>query len=144
MSCISLFCTIKFNTLSNWIWLNKNGRGKANLEHGYLMCPLSLKHLPTPLLTGKSSCNHDMRDLLALPVRLGGLGLGNPCKQCSVHFRSSITVTTPLTNLILQQPHSYPADVKAQQIRAQNSTRNQRRASALLCIQHVCSLCQFV
>ena len=53
----------------------------------------------------------------------------NPCIQSSTHFRSSQSITIPLTNLILQQYHSYPAEVKMEQIRPQNSTRNQRRAS---------------
>ena len=39
-----------------------------------------------PSLTGQNSCNDDMRDLLALPTRLGGLGISNPSKQSSGHF----------------------------------------------------------
>ena len=82
-----------------------------------------------PTLTGQNSCNDDMRDLLALPTRLGGLGIINPCKQSSGHFHSSESITAPLTNLVLQQSHAYPTEVKAEQIRARNSTRNQRRNS---------------
>ena len=82
-----------------------------------------------PSLTGQNSCNDDMRDLLALPTRLGGLGISNPSKQSSGHFHSSESITALLTNLVLQQSHSYPADAKAEQIRARNSTRNQRRNS---------------
>jgi len=63
---------------------------------------------------------------LALPVRLGGLGISNPCKQCTGKFRASESVTAPLTNLILQQSHSYPAELKAKQINAQNNTRAER------------------
>ena len=79
-----------------------------------------------PSLTGQNTCNDDMRDLLALPARLGGLGISNPCKQCSDHFHSSESITAPLTILILQQSHSYPEEVKEEQIKVQNSTRNQR------------------
>ena len=112
--------------VNKWTYLS---RTIPNAEELFTPLEEKIRTRLIPSLTGQSSCNDDMRDLLALPVRLGGLGLGNPCKQCSVHFRSSKSITTPLTNLILQQSHSYPAEVKAQQIRAQNSARNQRRAS---------------
>ena len=82
-----------------------------------------------PSLTGQNSCNDDLRDVVALPARLGGLGISNPCKPCSGHFHSSESITAPLTNLILQQSHSYPAEVKVEQIKAKNSTRNQIRSS---------------
>ena len=36
-----------------------------------------------PALTGRTSCSTAMRDLLALPVRLGGLGLANPATMSS-------------------------------------------------------------
>ena len=84
-----------------------------------------------PLLTGQNTCNDDLRDLIALPARLGGLGISNPCKQCSDHFHSSESITAPLSNLILQQSHSYPAEVKEEQIKAPNCTRNHTRSSEL-------------
>ena len=31
-----------------------------------------------PSLTGQNTCNDDLRDLIALPARLGGLGISNP------------------------------------------------------------------
>ena len=66
-----------------------------------------------PSLTGQPTCNNDVRDLLALPVRLGGLGITNPSKQSARHYCASESITGPLANLILQQSHSYPAETKS-------------------------------
>ena len=73
-----------------------------------------------PALTGQDTCNGDVRDLLALPVRLGGLGIVNPSKQATLHQNASEKITTPLTDLILAQSQEYTPQVKAEQIRAKN------------------------
>ena len=39
------------------------------------------------------------RDILALPVRLGGLGMTNPCLEANFEQSSSVKVTTPLVQL---------------------------------------------
>ena len=80
-----------------------------------------------PSLTGQPTCNNDVRDLLALPVRLGGLGITNPSKQSASHYCASESITGPLANLILQQSHSYPAETKAEQITGQKNARTHRR-----------------
>jgi len=50
-------------------------------------------------------------------------------QQCTGKFHESESITAPLINLILQQSHSYPAEVKAKQINAQDNTRAERRSS---------------
>ena len=50
------------------------------------------------------------RDVLALPVRLGGLGLSNPCHEAAREHASSIQVTSPLREHILAQTHQPPDD----------------------------------
>ena len=40
----------------------------------------------TPNLTGQNPFNDIERDLLALPARLGGLGIFDPCKKCVTVF----------------------------------------------------------
>ena len=42
-----------------------------------------------PALFGRPSCSSTERDLYALPVRLGGLGLMNPCSAAS-SFRDHV------------------------------------------------------
>ena len=85
-----------------------------------------------PALTGQDTCNGDVRDLLALPVRLGGLGIVNPSKQATLHHNASENITTPLTDLILAQSQEYSPQVKAEQIRGKKLAQSQRRQSEKL------------
>ena len=43
-------------------------------------------------------CNQLERDILALPARLGGLGLTNPKHEVRREYASSVKVTTPLVD----------------------------------------------
>jgi len=56
-----------------------------------------------PALFGHPPCSAMERDLYALPVRLGGLGLVNPCKAASSSFSVSERLTSPLVALITSQ-----------------------------------------
>ena len=53
-------------------------------------------------------CNQLHRTILALPVRQGGLGLGNPCLEASREYASSVKVTTPLVEQVASQSHQLP------------------------------------
>ena len=53
-------------------------------------------------------CSKLDRDVLALPVRLGGLGLSNPCHEVAREHASSIQVTSPLVEHIMAQTHQLP------------------------------------
>ncbi|XP_068704061.1 uncharacterized protein [Montipora foliosa] len=53
-------------------------------------------------------CSKLDRDVLALPVRLGGLGLSNPCHEAAREHASSIQVTSPLVEHIVAQTHQLP------------------------------------
>ena len=50
-------------------------------------------------------CNQLDRDILALPVRLGGFGLGNPSREATRDYASSVKVTAPLVERIVSQTH---------------------------------------
>ena len=56
-----------------------------------------------PALTGHPPCSAIERDLLALPVRLGGLGLHDPSSLSTESFQSSKHITAPLVALIISQ-----------------------------------------
>lgn len=74
------------------------------------------------------------RDLLALPVHLGGLGIIDPCHQSTVNNSMSEEITASLVALILQQSQAYTPEAKAEQLRAKrcctffvdNDSENQR------------------
>ena len=53
-------------------------------------------------------CNPLDRDILALPARLGGLGLENPSHEAEREYVSSKRVTAPLVDLIVAQLHQLP------------------------------------
>ena len=63
-----------------------------------------------PALTGRL-INNDERDLLALPVRLDGLGIANPQTISDSEFAASEKVTSPLVTLILQQALSFGSHI---------------------------------
>ena len=72
-----------------------------------------------PALTGFDACSPILRDLLALPCRLGGMGIANPIGIADSQFDASVKVTAPLKELIMDQSltasppdvHSIKADV---------------------------------
>ena len=80
-----------------------------------------------PALTGQSACNDLERELLALPIRLGGLGIAFPSSRAKSHNSASRKITGPHKDLILQQSHEFPAETKNTQIRIKNQLRTERR-----------------
>ena len=77
-------------------------------------------------------CTRLDRDILALPVRLGGLGMTNPCLDVNLEQSSSVKVTIPLVQQIVAQSHQMPDDslVKPlqQAMRSERATALQDRA----------------
>ena len=57
-----------------------------------------------------SPCSSVERDLFALPVRFGGLGLVKPCKVSQSNFHDSEQLTSPLIALIIAQRINQTAD----------------------------------
>ena len=54
------------------------------------------------------------RDLLALPVRMGGLGLINPSVSADAEYQASIRVSAPLVTKIEAQSHETPEEAEVQ------------------------------
>ncbi len=57
-----------------------------------------------PFITGHPPPNDSMRKLLALPARLGGLGIPDASSRSEDEFNASIKITTPLINLRGSEP----------------------------------------
>ena len=74
------------------------------LEHAiaYLLVPAITEHVTT----------QEERDLLELPVRLGGLGLVNPAKIASQECEASVNITGPLVRQIVEQAHKPPDETE--------------------------------
>ena len=61
-----------------------------------------------PSLTGQH-CGQQTRDILALPIRLGGLGLVNPTSLAETEYARSKHITEPLTAMIMGQASEFEA-----------------------------------
>ena len=58
------------------------------------------------------------RDLLELPVRLGGLGLVNPARTASQEYEASVKITGPLVRQIVKQAHEPPDETEIKTLQA--------------------------
>ena len=70
-----------------------------------------------PLLIGRN-CSEAERDLIALPVRMGGLGLINPSDSADAEYSASIIirVSAPLVSKIEAQSHETPQEAEVQRL----------------------------
>ena len=110
----SAFAAFTHGLTSKWSYLSRTIPDIGNLLQP-LEDAIRLHFLPKP--TGQNPFNDTERELMALPARLGGLGISNPVDQAPSQHRTSIAVTTPLVDLILQQATVIPAEVTIIQIK---------------------------
>ena len=68
-----------------------------------------------PSLIGRN-CSEAERDLVALPVRMGGLGLINPSDSADAEYSASIRVSAPLVSKIEAQSHETPDEAEVQRL----------------------------
>ena len=83
-------------------------------------------------MTGCPPCSSIERDLYALPVRLGGLGLMNPCSAASSAFHDSEKLTAPLVALIAAQCMTQTVDRDHVRHLKQSIRKNNRDHQTLL------------
>ena len=85
---------------SHWTY-NNISRTIPNIQDLLRSLEIAIHQHFIPALTGREPCSVAERDLLALPARLGGLGLTNPTSE-SAHLKHpkalhySITLQLPL------------------------------------------------
>ena len=96
----------------------------------HLFIPLenAIRTIFLPSLTGQSPFNDTDRNMLALPTRLGGLGIINPSLMSLYHYTTSVNVTSALANLVITRATLMPSDLGIQQLEEKNLARNQRKA----------------
>ena len=97
-----------------------------------LLQPLEdrIRHRLIPALTGRPPPNDSEHELLALPVRLGGLGIVNPTLLPNNEYQASVEVSAPLKDLILNQEAECPFQCLDAQILAKRATHKQNRKCA--------------
>ena len=110
--------------VSKWNYLT---RTVPNI--GNLLQPLEevIRRKFLPSLTGQNAFNDVTRDLLALPIRLGGLGIANPSSESSVQYATSKLITAPLTALIVEQAHSLPNTTNGEQVRIRKESAKNKK-----------------
>ena len=80
-----------------------------------------------PALTGRDSPSPIERRLLSLPARLGGLNIVSPA-SLSREYDASMSITAPLTSLIIDQSLQFPAEVLHHQRVAKSDVQHDRRS----------------
>ena len=86
-----------------------------------------------PAITGQAPPGQQVREILALPVRLGGLGLQNPITMAKEQQSASQQICSPLVDRIVhQQHHMGDCHLAQQEIKANISSckRTQRKEEA--------------
>ena len=62
----------------------------------------------------KRKISDSIRDLVALPARLGGMGIINPTKVADYEYSNSRKLTQPLTEMIMEQNNTGEIDESRQ------------------------------
>ena len=61
----------------------------------------SIRSWLLPALTAQEAFDNDLCSLISLPAKLGGMGIINPFAIAGMQYQSSVTITAPLTSLIV-------------------------------------------
>ncbi len=96
---------------STWTYVQRVIKADSSL-----FAPLEqvIRHRLLPALTGQNAFGNATRNLLALPARLGGLGIRDPVTTAAHEHRSSCKISEALTDaLIAGSPHSQGAEEAA-------------------------------
>ena len=78
-----------------------------NVENFMLPFDKVVKQKLIPALFNDFQISEELRRLIALPCKLGGMGIINPVEFANEDYVNSLELTKKLTNLIIQQEHSY-------------------------------------
>ena len=120
----SAYAALTHGLIGKWLYAMRTIPGIAKL-----FTPLEeiIRNSFIPTITGRKAITDAERDLLALPCRLGGLGIPNPTKISNQHYDTSIEVTAPLVELILEQKFHYSEEIEFQQKKKESEEKKKRR-----------------
>ena len=109
----SAFAAYTHGVFHKWSYLSRTCSGIDYLFH-----PLedTISNSFIPALTGKDSPNGQLRNLLALPSQLGGLGLQNPCSLSVSQNTASVNITSPLVHAILGESNDSAGEIQRDQL----------------------------
>lgn len=84
-------------------------------------------HKVLPAITGKRAINNAERQLFALLVRMGGLGILILPEIAPLEVTNSTKVTTPLMDSILRETDNSSVEVDYKQVQAQKQVKEDNR-----------------
>ena len=108
---------------SHWAYIS---RTIPDIQDLFQPLEIAIHQHLIPALTGREVCSAAERDLLALPVRLGGMGLVNPMNDSIHAFEASKHITAPLVALIMTQDPDKVVQ-RADLQKRKNSMKRKRR-----------------
>ena len=124
----SVFSALTHGVMSHWTYTFRTCP-----DISLFLSPLesTIRKILLPSLTSQPPPNDDMRSLFCLPCRLGGLGIPNPTESSSVQYLQSVTVTSHLVDLVLDQCDHIPYSVLSTQAETKRSLHNTNRQTQI-------------
>ena len=123
ISASASYAAFTFGLRHRWTYFM---RTMPDIENVLQLLERAISDVLIPSLIGRN-CSEAERDLVALPVRMGGLGLTNPSDSANAEYSASIRVSAPLVSKIETQSHETPEEAEVQ--RLVYATRKIGRAS---------------
>ena len=80
-----------------------------------------------PAITGRTAISNLDRELLSLPVRIGGLNIPNPTIISPQEYHASLKITAPLVDIIYQQTGQLDYDTEMEQRASKSEVRKEKR-----------------
>ena len=74
-----------------------------------------IKRKLIPAIMGRCEISEEMRMILLMPARIGGMGFLNPSEEAALEYSNSKLITSQLTGAIYHQSSSLTIDEKAQE-----------------------------
>ena len=104
------YAALTHGMASKWTYLMRTVEATQQL-----LQPLegAIRQLLLPAITGKSDISDLERDLIALPARLGSLGIPNPTATSPIEHKASLQVTAPLVDTIIERHGQFNTDTIA-------------------------------
>lgn len=110
-------------SVNKWTYLS---RTTPNISHLLQSLEDAIHQKLIPSITGRNTPNANERDLMALPIRYGGLAIGNPSQSADTCYRMSKRVTAPIVDLVVVPKDEYGVISKA--FAAQQETKYKIRS----------------
>lgn len=119
------YAAITHGLASKWTYLS---RTTPNVSENLAELENIIQTKLLPALTGRSPPNEAERGLLALPCRLGGIGLSNPAARSPMEYQASERIAGPLKTLIQEGSPTVPFEAWEEQHNAKALTHSLRRS----------------